>query len=194
MATRGTQWLWSHHHVHSKFQELAEPEPLETDVALDSIMLTRAAKLLTICSLFVIFASCEATVWENVWTQFSNLDILCMSRGNFAICMNNSFSFTSIVLVRYPVATRSGRGIIRRTQIRKGSWQRRYRHICSVGHTFHEKSWETKLGCRHLKTKKKKALTQENTAHVRTRNGLSQNSYGQSKGVTSVIFRCSMRR
>ena len=93
----------------SKFQELAEPKPLETDVAFDSKAVTRAARLLTICSVFVIFASCKATVWESVWTQFSNLDTLYMSSGNFAIFMNISLIFSSIVLGRYPVPSRSGR-------------------------------------------------------------------------------------
>ena len=65
-----------------KFKDLAEPDPLETDVALVSNVVTRAARLLTICSIFVIFESYEATVWESVWTQFSNLDTLCMSGGN----------------------------------------------------------------------------------------------------------------
>ena len=64
-----------------KFQDLAEPDPLETDVAFVSNAVTRAARLLTICSIFVIFASHEATVWESVSTQFSNLDTLCLSCG-----------------------------------------------------------------------------------------------------------------
>ena len=87
----------------SKFQEFAEPEPLETHVACVSNVVTRAAKLLTICSIFVIFASYEATVWESIWKQFSNLDVLCMSIGNFAICMNISLIFSSIVLTRKPL-------------------------------------------------------------------------------------------
>ena len=66
----------------SLFQDLAEPDPLETDVALVSNVVTRAARLLTICSIFVIFASHEATVWESVSTQFSTLDTLCLSSGN----------------------------------------------------------------------------------------------------------------
>ena len=70
----------------SMFQDLAEPEPLETDVAFVSNMVTRAARLPTTCSIFVIFAPYEATVWESVWAQFSNLDTLCMSSGIFAIC------------------------------------------------------------------------------------------------------------
>ena len=57
----------------SKFQELAEPEPLEAEAAFVYKVETRAARLLRIRSIFVIFASYEATVWENVWTQFSNL-------------------------------------------------------------------------------------------------------------------------
>ena len=56
----------AHHSVQSKFQELAEPEPLETDVAFVLKVVEQAARLLTICSIFVIFASYEATVW----TQF----------------------------------------------------------------------------------------------------------------------------
>ena len=93
----------------SMFQDLAEPDPLETVVAFVSNAVTRAARLLTICSIFVIFASYEATQWESVWTQFSNLDMLCMSSGNFAICTNISLIFSSIVLARYPVPSRSGR-------------------------------------------------------------------------------------
>ena len=80
------------------FQDLAEPEPVETDVAFVSNMVTRAARVLTICSMFVIFY--EATVWESIWTQFSNLDVLCMSSGNFAFCTNISLIFSSIVLAR----------------------------------------------------------------------------------------------
>ena len=40
--------------------------------------------------------------------------------------------------------------------------------------------WETtKLGCRHLdKAKPENLVNGKNTAHVRTRNGLSQNGYG----------------
>ena len=68
----------------SVFQDRAEPEPLDTDVAFVSNVVTRAA----ICSIFVIVASYEATVWESVWTQFSNLDMLCMSSGNLEICTN----------------------------------------------------------------------------------------------------------
>ena len=60
----------------SMFQDLTEPDPLETDVAFVSNVVTQTARLLTICSIFVIFASYEATVWESVWTQFSNLDTL----------------------------------------------------------------------------------------------------------------------
>ena len=66
----------------SMFQDLADPDPLETDVAFVSNVVTRAARLLTICSIFVIFASYKATVWESVWTQFSFLDTLCMGSGN----------------------------------------------------------------------------------------------------------------
>ena len=93
----------------SVFHDLAEPDPLETDDAFVSNVVTRAARLLTICSIFVIFASYEATVWESAWTQFSNLDTLCMSNGNFATCTNISLIFSSIVLARYPVPSRSGR-------------------------------------------------------------------------------------
>ena len=41
----------------SIFQDFAEPDPLETDVAFVSNMVKRAARLLTICSIFVIFVS-----------------------------------------------------------------------------------------------------------------------------------------
>ena len=60
----------------SKFQELAEPEPLEAEAEIVSSAATRAARLLTICSTFVILAEQVATVWESVWTPFSNLDTL----------------------------------------------------------------------------------------------------------------------
>ena len=93
----------------SLFQDLAEPDPLEADVAFISKVATRAARLLTICSIFVIFASYEATVRESVWTQFPSLDTHCMSSGNFATCTNISLIFSSIVLVRYPAPSRSGR-------------------------------------------------------------------------------------
>ena len=46
----------------SMFQDFAEPDSLDTVVAFVSHVVTRAARLLTICSIFVIFASCEATV------------------------------------------------------------------------------------------------------------------------------------
>ena len=42
----------------SMFQDLAEVEPPETDVAFVSNLV----KLLTVCSMFVIFVSNEATV------------------------------------------------------------------------------------------------------------------------------------
>ena len=58
------------------FHDLAESEPLETDVAFVSNVVTQADRLVTICSIFVIFASYEATVWESVLTHFSNLDTL----------------------------------------------------------------------------------------------------------------------
>ena len=52
----------------SEFQALAEPEPLEADV---SNRVTRAARLLTICSIFVIYASYEATVFES-WMRVTD--------------------------------------------------------------------------------------------------------------------------
>ena len=83
----------------SGFQELAEPEPLEAEATFVSKVVTQAARLSTICSMFVIFASYEATVWESVWesvwAQFSNLCTLCASRGTFAIFMNISLMFIS---------------------------------------------------------------------------------------------------
>ena len=39
-------------------------------------------KALAICSIFVIFAPYEVTVWESVWTQFSILAAFCMKSGN----------------------------------------------------------------------------------------------------------------
>ena len=53
----------------STFQDLAEQDPVETDVAFCSIVVARAARLPTICSIFVIFASYGATLWECVRTQ-----------------------------------------------------------------------------------------------------------------------------
>ena len=133
-------------------------------------MVTRAARLLTICSIFVIFASYEATVWDSVWAHFSNLDTLCMSSGNFAICMNMSLIFSSIELARYPVPSMSGREPSGDTTFEEEGWYRRYWHINSIAHTCHEKRWET--------TKPEKLVNGKNTAHVRTRNGLSHNGYG----------------
>ena len=41
----------------------------------------------SICSIFVIFESNEATVWVSVWAWFSNLDTLCMcEHGNRSRC------------------------------------------------------------------------------------------------------------
>ena len=59
----------------SIFHDLAEPDTLETVVAFVPNVVTRAARLLTICSILVIFEN-EASVWESVWTQVSNLDTL----------------------------------------------------------------------------------------------------------------------
>ena len=89
-------------------QDLAESEPLETDVAFVSNAATRASKLLTLFNVRV-FASYEATVWESVWTQCSNQDIIYMGSGNSKICLNISLILSSIVLARYPVPPRSGR-------------------------------------------------------------------------------------
>ena len=89
----------------SIFQDLGEVEPMETDVAFVSNLVG----LLTICSIFVIFVPCEATVWENVWTQFSNLVTLCKGSGNFATCTNIPLIFHSIALGRIPVPSKSGR-------------------------------------------------------------------------------------
>ena len=67
----------------SKFQDLAEPEPLEPEAAPISKVATRAARLLSICSTFVILAVLEATVCESVWTQFSILDAFCKKSGSY---------------------------------------------------------------------------------------------------------------
>ena len=168
----------------SMFQDLGEPNPLDTDVAIVSNVVTRAAKLLTICSMFVIFASYDATVWESVWTQFSNLDTLRMSSDNFATCTNISLIFSFIVRAQYPVPSRSRR---------RGGWYRRYWHICSIARTCHEKGWESTIqGCRHLdKTKPDKLVNGTNTAHVRTRNGLSQSGYGFLQR-DDVPFHCNL--
>ena len=66
----------------SKFQDFAEPEPLEAEAALVSDVATRAARLLTICSTLVILAEKAATVWESVWTQFPNVDAFCKESGS----------------------------------------------------------------------------------------------------------------
>ena len=49
------------------------------------------------------------TVWKSVQTQFSNLDTLSMGSVHFATCTNISLIFSSIVLARNPVPSRSGR-------------------------------------------------------------------------------------
>ena len=60
----------------SKFQELADPQPLETDVAFVSYMVTRAARLLTICSIFVSFASYEVSLGKRLGAIFESGYIL----------------------------------------------------------------------------------------------------------------------
>ena len=164
-----------------KFQDLAEPEPLETDVAPVSNVVTRAARLSTICSKEVIFASYEVTVWESVWTLPSNLEILCMSSGNFATCMNISLIFLSIVLARYPVLSRSGREPFGTTVFEEVTVVRDW-HVCSIAPTCLVQGWEiTKLGCRHLdKSKTEKLVTQKYHTDARTRDGSSQNGNGKS--------------
>ena len=78
--------------------------------------------------IFVLFASYEET---SIWKQFSNLDTLWISSGNFATCTNISLIFSPIVLAHYPVLSKSRR----RTRCR------RYRHIRSIARTCYEKRW-----------------------------------------------------
>ena len=93
----------------SMFQDLAEPDPLETVVAFVSNVVTRAAKAAN--HLFNIrnFRIFEPLFGKASGRNFSNLDTFCRSSGNFAICTNISLIFSSIVLARYPVPSRSGR-------------------------------------------------------------------------------------
>ena len=81
----------------SIFQDLAELHPLETDVAFVSNVVTRAARLPTIGSIFV-FASYGASVLESVWTHFSKLDLLCVSSGNLETCTNISLIYCLMTL------------------------------------------------------------------------------------------------
>ena len=64
---------------------------------------------------------------------------------------------------------------MRRTMIRRCTRFRRDRHCRPIINTRHENRWETtKLGCGHLdKIKPEMLVNGKNTAHVRTRNGLS---------------------
>ena len=68
-GSRGTQWLWNHHHV----QELAEPEPIEAETEIVSSEATRAARLISICSTYCNFAEQVAAVQESVWNTISEL-------------------------------------------------------------------------------------------------------------------------
>ena len=65
----------------SRFQELADPELLESQAAFVSKVATRAARLPTICSILVTLVVMAATVWESVWTQLSILDKFCKKSG-----------------------------------------------------------------------------------------------------------------
>ena len=172
---------------------LCEPDPLETDVAFVSNVVTRVARLLTICSIFVILAPYEATVWESVWTQFSNRDTLCMGgplRNLYEHFVDFLLHRAGTVSCSFEVRKRA----VGRTHIRRGGWCRRYWHVRSITRTCHEKGWETtKLGCRHLdKTKPETLVNGKNTVHIRTGNGLSQNGYGCEQELSCC--RCVVRR
>ena len=180
-GTRETQWLWSHHYVqvHSKIlpsqnrlkqrphppprlrHELRDRQQTDaTDCVRDKILFSN---LLKPCTSMRIEAN--AAKWTSNW---ASLLVSMISIFLHSTCEMTSHSFK--------VRKRT----VRRTHIRRGGWRRRYRHICSVVHTCHEKRWETtKLGCRHVdKTKPEELVNGKDTAHVRTGNGLSQNGYG----------------
>ena len=130
-GTRGFQWLGSRY---------SDQTCSKKDVAFVSKAVTWAAKLLTTCSIFVFFASHEATVWENVRTQFSNLDTLCMSSGNFAQIANISLIFSSnrigTVSCSFEVRKRTVMRIIFEKEAGMG---RRNRHTRSITRTCLEK-------------------------------------------------------
>ena len=133
-----TQWLWSRRYVRVFFKDLTEPDPLETVVAFVSNVVTRAARLLNICSIFVIFPSHshEATVLGKRWDAiFEPAYVLNEHSGNFATCTNISLIFSSIVLARHPVPSRSGR---------EPSGEPTFEgEAGSITRTCHENRWET---------------------------------------------------
>ena len=174
-----------------KLQDLAESGLLEPEAAPASRAPTRAATPSTDCSMFVIFV-CDRCHWlckrqdtvcksaetlykQGGWSQRCEMGLEMgkyLGKYGFEFFLHCTGGMTSHF---FKIRKRT----VRRTQIRRGSWCRRYRHICSVAHSCHGKREPTKLGCRHLdKTKPETLAKGKNTAHVRTRNGLSQNVYG----------------
>ena len=127
---------------------------------------------------------------------FSNLVNPCTSMGIDASaprCASNCESFHAVMasnlssielVVRAPTLSRSGTEPSREPKFEE--WSGNIGHICVLciikqARVSHESRWETtQLGCRHLdKTKPEKLVTQNNHTHVRTGNGLSQNSCGR---------------
>ena len=95
----------------SRFQELAEPEPLEAVTAPASKAATRAARPPTACSMFEMLFVIDATDCVSDKILFPNLANPCTSMGieaNAANCTSNwanllvsmASNFSSIVLVR----------------------------------------------------------------------------------------------
>ena len=98
------------------FQDLAEPEPLDGRCIRFQCG-NRGCKAAKDCSIFVTFASYEATVLESVWTQFANLGFHCMSSGTLAILHEY---FIDFLLHRAGAADRSLKvrsKMVRRTNI-----------------------------------------------------------------------------
>ena len=117
---------------------------------------------------------------------------ICISK-----CTNferRASSFSSVVLPeRVPIPSRSEPEPLGEPKFEEEAG-RRYRHICSVAHTFHEKSWETtKLGCRHLdKTKPEKAREREKYRARSNRKWLEPNGYGQCLHTPSPRWCCAL--
>ena len=101
-----------------------------------------------------------------------------MISGNFAICMNISLMFPPSYWRGY---------LSPQGQEENSQENQIFEEVAGKGDadtsvpSLNENRWETtKLGCRHSdKTKAEKLVNGKNTAHVRTRNGLSHNGHGQ---------------
>ena len=65
----------------SMFHDLVESGLQGPEAAFVSQEVTRATKLATICSIFVILVVWAVTVWASVWTQFPILAAFCMKGG-----------------------------------------------------------------------------------------------------------------